>query len=75
MLVATTVKKEVGEDLRSPYYHIGCYGLRPRARKGKAPLAVPAGAVSPVFRAKAEFSRRERQARADARILRAPSGG
>jgi len=51
-------------------------GLRPRAGKGKAPRTVPAGAVSPVFRAKVKIARRHQcQARADARIPRAPSGG
>jgi hypothetical protein len=31
-------------------------GLRPRARKGEAPKPAPAGVVSPVLRAVAEFS-------------------
>ena len=63
------------EDLRSLFRKMIAMGSA-LARARVKHLTVPAGAVSPVFRSKAEFTRRpECQARADARVPRAPVGG
>ena len=48
------------------------YGLRPRAGKGEAPMPVPAGAVSPVFRAKQNSHDDMNARRVQTRACRAP---